>query len=370
MTHDTPTRAAGATAARPPARPLRCAALGLIAAALLAAPGPGWAGQTPGPAKDSKEKKGRGKAAPAAASAAMVAPTAFGETIGRAEYEASGVVALDDSRFLFCANNIDDALFELRLTPDGRKAGPLVRRTLSGLGPGGAADLEGITIAEADGRRFVIVTSSFGERKGGKKGQQAGGTGGLLRVTVNADSSLSAENMPGFREWLLANSPELAASAGRAPDQNGLNIEGLAWDPERRTLLFGVRTPVHGGRPLVVPVRLGDPGGPWRVESLERLPAIPLSVESARGEQGIRGIEYDATRKLFLVIVANATSQSEAAFTLYEWDGNDAGNVRRVPVAFAPKMKAEGVAHGSIGGKGALVFVDDAGGYNVRWDGM
>jgi hypothetical protein len=31
-------------------------------------------------------------------------------------------------------------------------------------------------------------------------------------------------------------------------------------------------------------------------------------------------------------------------------------------------MKAEGVAPGTIGGRGAVVFVDDGGGYQVVWD--
>src|SRR5262249_394897 len=57
----------------------------------------------------------------------------FGELNGRGEYNASGVIPLADSRFLFCDNNTSDALFELDLTPDGRKKGPLIRRPLQGL---------------------------------------------------------------------------------------------------------------------------------------------------------------------------------------------------------------------------------------------
>jgi hypothetical protein len=57
-----------------------------------------------------------------------VKPTVFGKRPGKEPYNASEVVALTDSRFLFCDNNVSDALFEFRLTPSGALRGRLVRR--------------------------------------------------------------------------------------------------------------------------------------------------------------------------------------------------------------------------------------------------
>jgi hypothetical protein len=31
-------------------------------------------------------------------------------------------------------------------------------------------------------------------------------------------------------------------------------------------------------------------------------------------------------------------------------------------------MKPEGITHGTIGGRGVVMFVDDAGGYKFLWD--
>ena len=59
-----------------------------------------------------------------------IKPIAFGERSGPEPYNASEIVALDDSKLLFCDNNIGDALFELRLAADGKMAGPLIRRAL------------------------------------------------------------------------------------------------------------------------------------------------------------------------------------------------------------------------------------------------
>ena len=67
----------------------------------------------------------------------------------------------------------------------------------------------------------------------------------------------------------------------------------------------------------------------------------------------------------FLVVVGNATSADPSHFALYEWDGNDGGVVRRLPVTFQPGMKPEGVTVGTVGGKPSLVFVDDGGGFQV-----
>jgi hypothetical protein len=290
----------------------------------------------------------------------------FGEMNGKDEFNASDVVPLADSRFLICDNNTNDALFELNLTPDGQKKGPLIRRPLQGLAPGAVDDLEGMTFVEENGRRYVFVTSSLYVKKA-KKDALVVPPSGVLRVTVNPDDTLSAENMPGFREWFISAFPQIAASAQTKPDDGGLNIEGFTWDKRRHALLFGVRTPVSNGKPLVLPVKVKDLAGAWTTGNLEAQPPIQLSVEATLDEQGIRGLSNEQDRDAFLVITGKSISDSKAPFALYEWSGNADGAMRRFDVRFAKKMKPEGIARGTIGGKSALVFVDDNGGFQVVW---
>ena len=53
---------------------------------------------------------------------------------------------------------------------------------------------------------------------------------------------------------------------------------------------------------------------------------------------------------------------------LYSWDGNPAGTLHRFSnVQFDPKFRVEGVTPGTIGGRPAIIFVDDRGGYQVLW---
>ena len=293
--------------------------------------------------------------------ALKITPIPFGEMNGREEYNASDIIPIADSRFLFCDNNTDDALFELDLTPDGRKNGPLIRRPLRGLAAGAAHDLEDMALVEEGGRRYLFLTSSMQVRR-------TKPPGGVLRVTINPDETLVAENMPDFRGWLIRAYPQLAASAQIKPDDGGLNIEGLAWDRNRHALLFGLRTPTQDGKPLVLPVKVKNLAGPWTTKNLEAQTPIQLSLEPAGDEQGIRCLYNELDREGFLVIVGKTTKDSDAPYSLYEWDGNAGGAMRLFNVVFAKKMKPEGITRGSIGGRNALVIVDDGGGFQVIWE--
>jgi hypothetical protein len=294
-----------------------------------------------------------------------ITPIPFEEKNGEREFNASGVVPLADSRFLFCDNNCNDALFELDLTEDGRKKGPLIRRPLQGLAPDAIDDMEAMTLAEEKGRRFIFVASSLYVKKPKDGPSVRVPPSGLLRVTVNPDDSLSAENMPGFRDWFIQNAPSVAASAKLVPDEGGLNIEGLAWDHERHALLFGARSPLSGASPLVLPVRVKDLDGPWTTDNLKMLPPIRLLLGPAGGARGIRSIEYVPGLHAFLVIVGRSISGVKTPYELYEWKGGRRGKLRRRNVSFAEKMRPEGVTGGTVAGKPTLLFVDDEGGYQT-----
>ena len=318
----------------------------------------------------SDVKKGKStKARNQASTDTEVTPTAFLEKNNGEEHNASGVVPLGDSRFLFCDNNLNDALIELVVSEDGRQHGPLVRRPMVGLGKKHIDDMEELTIVEQDGRRLLFAVTSLSVKPGSKKKgkEEAVRPGGLLRITIQPDGFLATELMSDFRSWLVVNAPEIGSSAENDPELGGLNIEGLAWDARRGALLLGIRTPVPGGKPLIRPVRIKDMVGAWTTDNLEMLPPIHLAVENAIGEQGIRSITSNGFAEGFFVVVGNSTSESEAPFSVYTWDGGDEGKVSRLPISFAKKMKPEGITTGTVGGRKALLFVDDGGGFSVLW---
>src|SRR5262249_4685131 len=194
-------------------------------------------------------------------------------------------------------------------------------------------DMEAMTLAEEKGRRFIFVASSLNVKKAKDGQSQKVPPSGLLRVTVNPDDSLSAENMPGFRDWFVQHAPAITASANLVPDEGGVNIEGLAWDHEDHALLFGARSPLSGWSALVFPEQVSDLDGPWTTDNLKMLSPIRLMLGASGGGSGIRSIEYVHAFHAFLVVVGRSTSGGKAPFELYEWKGGRHGKTRRLNVS-------------------------------------
>ena len=303
-------------------------------------------------------------------------PLPFGDRSGSEPYNASEVLALDDSRFLFCDNNVSDALFEFRLARSGGLRGHVIRRPVEGLNADAIDDIEGIEIVELRGVRYIFGTSSLSlkirkgqHKKKRKRGKLAFSRESIVRIAMGAKDRLRAEVIPDFRPWLIDKTPQLKRAAKYIPDDGGLNVEALSWDPRLNALLFGLRTPVDNGKPIILRVKPKKFDGPWTVDNLAMLPPLRLNVPGGKSDVGIRAMSLDQSTGLSLIILGNSTSESDAPFTLYSWDGNAQGHVREFKdVRFHKRMKVEGVTRGTIQGRRAIVFVDDGGGYQVLWE--
>jgi len=298
----------------------------------------------------------------------------FDKRHSKIAHNASDVVVLGDSRFLFCDNNVNSALFELRPSSAGSLARPIVSHPIRGVRPEAIDDMECMTKAVVDGEHLLFISSSLSLQKNGKlrkksrRGKLSAARESLLRMRVSPNGKPEAEIIPCFRAWLVENAPVLSKAAKRLPDEGGLNVEGLAWDPTQSMLLFGLRTPTKNGRPVVLRVQVGDPTGIWNLSNLQMSRPVTLAIKG-EGEQGIRAITWDVSRKVFLVLVGNAISGKKTPFALYSWDGNTRGIVHKFEhVRFHKKMRPEGITHGTIGGRGVVLFVDDNGGYQFLWD--
>ncbi len=288
----------------------------------------------------------------------FVTPIPFDEQVGPGPLNASGLVPIDDSRFLLVDDETGNAFFEMSLDQDGAKNAPLLRRTIAGLSPGAVEDLEAATLFERDGERVIIAVSSL------EANEDESTDAGLVRVSFGADGTLAGEPMHGFRKWLLRSYPELGRSPGGADD---VDMQGLIWDPHRHALLFGVRSATATGHPLVLPVRVDPLAASWSTDALTPMPAIELGLGSADAPQGIRALARHPVTGTFTVILSPA-GRHAVPFTLHTWDGGADGNVRHHPhIVFATTMKPEGMTYGTIGGRLAAVVVDDNGGYYVMW---
>lgn len=286
-----------------------------------------------------------------------VKPVTFREQNGKTPFNASGVVSVAPGQFVFVDNNDSSALFELSLDADGAQVTQIRRRPLSGIEPQSVGDLESLTRVDVDDDIYLIAASSLCATK-------TGVNDGLLRIRYTSDGVLPTEAMHGFRASLLEIVPSLRISGGREPDSEGLNIEGLTWDPAAGALLFGLRSPGVPGQISIIRVPLDAGTAPWVTSSLAASSTVRLRVPGSKAAQGIRDICRDEQSGDFLILLGRSTSGGDAPFQLCLWGGGDE-DVRLLDVAFHRSMKPEGITiFGAVADRKVLI-VDDRGGYAV-----
>ena len=292
-----------------------------------------------------------------------VKSTPFGQTNAGQPFNASGVVEVGPGRFVFVDNHDPSALFELALDSDGAEAERISRRPLAGVADGDLRDPECLARVTHNGETLLVVASSLCVL-GGNGSERHQVCDGLVRVRYQPHGDLHAEAMPGFRNWFLKHVPSIGAAAEHEPDAGGLNIEGLAWEPHSRTLVFGLRGPADRGIVTVIRVSVDAAVAQWTTAALGTPSILRVNLPRQKARQGVRDISYDDQGGDFLVLVGRSTSTADEPFQLCAWDG-DSDTVDLYDVKFHRSMKPEGVVAFSSGDTRRLLVVDDAGGYAV-----
>jgi hypothetical protein len=268
------------------------------------------------------------------------------------KFDASGVaqVAGTDG-VLFVCNQRSGHVFWMRLDQNGRQVGAI---TAVALGVE-IEDMEGIT---TDGTYFYVVSS--------QSRPKAIAGAGIVRFKFDAQGQRveQVESILGLKKFLTENVAELREAGETKGKDGGLNIEGLAWDPQKARLLLGLRSPIVEGHALLVPLRLRDREGAFSIDNLEvqDSKAIRLPLKGV----AIRGIEYDGRAKAFKLISGAADYQKQIDFVLWDWDGNEQRPVLRQLDTFEGSLKPEGVTRATVGNRDFLFIVFDASGYTVR----
>lgn len=280
-----------------------------------------------------------------------IASTGAGIPFDGGVYEASGVVQVPGrSGVYFVDDSRPGEVLWMALDDSGRQSGAIKAI------PHGASivDPEGITY----GASFFYVAGSQSD-------PNAGDLNALVRFALDGNHNLvgQAEVMNDLRSFLIANVPELQGLEGRDA-AGGVNVEGIAYDPSSDRLMLGLRSPLAGGKALVVPIKLRDPRGQFSTANL--LPPGP-TIQLSIGGYGIRDIEFDLRSSTYLIISGQPEHGESLAFALWDWNGdpvqsNADSNPREV-TKLDSKMKPEGVTHIKLGGRDFIFIVGDGSSY-------
>ncbi|HEX5734609.1 MAG TPA: DUF3616 domain-containing protein [Blastocatellia bacterium] len=271
------------------------------------------------------------------------------ETFSGGTFEASGVAYVRGmDAVLFVDDGKPGEVHWMQLDRDGRQAGAIKALKLGVL----IEDLEGIT---SDGSHFYVVNSQSKPKSAGQIG--------LARFKLNGETQSigDVQTLSELKRFLVENVADLREVGSKKAKDDGINIEGLSWDPAQGRLLIGLRSPVVGGNALVVPLKLRDPRGPFSFENMETqgLAAIRLPL----GGMGIRSIEYDERQKVFHIIAGATESQDKTDFKLWEWGGESNKSSLREVTTFDRNLKPEGVTPASVGDSSFKFVVFDSSRY-------
>lgn len=261
-------------------------------------------------------------------------------------YEASGVVEVPGAGgVLFVDDGHPKHVFWMGLSDAGAQATPVTAVSIDAQVP----DMEDIT---SDGRFIYVVGSQ--SQGGGRK------VDGLVRFQFDSATRTvsDVQHATGLRQMLVAALPELLRGG---PKSQGLNIEGLTWDPGEARLLLGLRGPMAGDDAVIVPLKLRDAAAPLTTGNLQLGGAV---IRLPLAGRAIRGLGYDVERRLILILAGASTYGPGVPFLLYEWDGASPAGLRQV-ATFPQHQKPEGVTRVHLGGRAHTFIVFDTSAFGV-----
>jgi pSer/pThr/pTyr-binding forkhead associated (FHA) protein len=268
----------------------------------------------------------------------------FGKSV-----EASGVAfAPNLNGVLFILDSSEGEANWMQLDENGAQVGSIKKIPLGV----SFKDPEALTY----GNSFFYLITSQSDPKDGLKNA-------IVRFEINPETQ-TLRNQPAiitdFRSFLLQNVSAISVIGAPEGVKGGLNIEGIAWDPNKERLLLGLRGPQIGTQAVLVPVKLRDPHAGFTRENLkiDEPNVILLPLEG----HGVRDITYDPNLSRFLIISGAPETAPKTDFGLWEWGGQLDSKPVKI-MTLESKMKPEGITSVTINNRSYAFVVGDAGSY-------
>ena len=271
-------------------------------------------------------------------------------------YGGSGVAQLPDGRVLVVEDQESHPLVLVDLFGTGTIKSFTPREVTLALQSHGTSALRDLEGAASDPRGHVYAATSHSPTKVGKERQEREQ---LVRFDIAGDRLANMQVSLRLKPALEILDPVFAS-----PDHGGMNIEGLAWDPEHSRLLIGFRSPRRNKDALLVWLQNPDMVFAQAAEP-SLLPAVNLDLKG----EGVRDVAYSPTLRGFVIVAGTWKSKKHAPPTLWFWKGDaDAPILLQAPGL--DDLKPEGIAEVVFAGRrGLLIVSDDGSGDDLYYKG-
>ncbi|KPN70738.1 DUF3616 domain-containing protein [Neisseria sp. 83E34] len=279
----------------------------------------------------------------------------FGIYTFKGVYEPSAVQQLSDGRLLIMEDEATRAASILSFAADGTLSeddaadSRLTRgfkRKLS--------DLEGLT-RDPDGYIYAITSHAVN-----KEGQRRPDREHLLRFKVQGHDVRELSYFDKLTDT-LENSEQLKelfkSKIGTTLDFKTINIEGLAFDPNKKQLLLGLRDPEFNERSIVL--YIDNPKAVFEEK------AEPNFVDAAfldiKGG-GIRSLNYDPVLKAFIMTNEVKDDDGSKYSQLWTWSGDPNAPAKPIPLPNLRHMtNVEAIDSIKVNGQPRLILMSDEG---------
>lgn len=264
-------------------------------------------------------------------------------------YEPSGLIHTGNGEFLVVEDEPTRPVHRIQLKPDGRiREMGHIQITGEHLGaPLLLNDLEGIT---SDGN-FIYLITSHSQNKSGNAGR---GRLALVRYQYDQGKLFAPRQIHDLKEalinWLSPEMPFLSAE----DLWTSINLEGLSWSPQSKSLVIGFRAPVVNGKSLVM--HIGEPGKLFEQQSAKGMNANMSWLDL--NNQGIRSLSWDDKLNGYFIV----TGRKGLGHELWKWSGqNEAVATRITTQTEALPQGTEGLSTVQLNGKRSMLVVIDDG---------